>query len=279
MISFFKKIGIKGIIGIILVSINIFIAIFAPVIAPHDPLEQNLILRLKPPGTVNSFGVRYVLGTDSVGRDVMSRLIYGARLSILIGVVAMIISGVIGTILGLIAGFFGNIVDTIIMRIVDMQLAIPMIIFAIMWVVFFGSGIISVTVVIGFWGWVQFARFTRGNVLTIKQKTYIEASKAIGASNISIIFKHITPNLIGSVIVLASLRVGQAVLLESTLSFIGVGIQPPTPTWGNMLAENRDYLDLAWWTAVFPGISITSFVLGVNLLGDILRDLLDPKLK
>ncbi len=272
-----KRLGLKGMLGIFMIGITIFAAIFAPFLSPHNPYKQNLFNALQPPGTIDDSGNYFIMGTDAVGRDIFSRLLYGARISIIVGLGAVLISFIIGCILGLISGFMGGIIDSVIMRLVDIQMAIPMLIFAIMWVAFFGGGLKSLIIVIGVWGWVHYARFTRGQVLSIKENAYVEASYAIGASNFSIIFKHIAPNLIGSVIVLASLRLGHAVILESTLSFIGIGIQPPTPSWGGMLAENRNYLDIAWWAAVFPGIAITLFVLGANLLGDALRDLFDPK--
>ena len=204
-------------------------------------------------------------------------MIHGARFSLIVGITAVLISGTFGTLMGLLGGYYRGWIDTVIMRVVHMQLAMPMIVFAIAWMGFFGAGLWSVILVIGIWGWVQYARFTRSFVLSLKETEFVLASRALGARTSTIILHHIAPNLIGPVIVMATLQMGHAVLLESTLSFLGVGVNPPTPTWGGMVSDGRNYVDTAWWAVVFPGVAITLFVLGANFLGDALRDLFDPK--
>jgi peptide/nickel transport system permease protein len=254
----------KGFIGVVLMSFLVFVGLGADLVSPRDPLEQDLRARLTEPGVANARdGGTYLLGTDPLGRDILSRLI----------------SGTIGTLLGLLSGFYRGWLDAVVMRVVDMQLAMPLIVFAIAWMGFFGAGLLSVVLVIGIWGWVQYARFTRSFVLSIKETEYVLASRALGAGTPTIIFQHIAPNLIGPVIVMATLQMGHAVLLESTLSFLGVGVNPPTPTWGGMVADGRNYMDTSWWTVVLPGVAITLFVIGANFLGDALRDVLDPKIK
>jgi len=268
----------KGRIGLVLVAIVLFMAISADFISPYEPADTNLRLRLKEPGYVDTEGNFYLLGTDQLGRDNLSRIIYGARISILVSISAVSISGFIGVLLGTIAGYQGGWLDSVVMRMVDTQLSIPLIILAIVWVTFIGPSIIGIVIVIGIWGWVQYARLSRGMTLSLKENEFVQASRALGGSMLEIVFSHIVPNLIGPIIVLATLQLGQAVLLEAALSFLGVGVPPPTPTWGGMLSDGRAYIDIAWWVAVFPGIGITILVLGANLLGDTLRDALDPRI-
>lgn len=267
----------KGFIGVVLMLFLLVIGLGADLISPRDPLAQDLRARLTEPGIANAKdGSSYFLGTDPLGRDILSRIIHGARISLLVGITAVLISGTIGTVLGLLSGFYRGWLDAVVMRVVDMQLAMPLIVFAIAWMGFFGAGLLSVVLVIGLWGWVQYARFTRSFVLSLKEAEYVLASRALGAKTTTIIFQHIAPNLIGPVIVMATLQMGHAVLLESTLSFLGVGVNPPTPTWGGMVADGRNYMDTSWWTVVLPGFAITLFVIGANFLGDALRDMLDP---
>jgi peptide/nickel transport system permease protein len=251
-------------------------AIGADVIAPYDPFAQSLRLRHQPPSFSFAEGSHF-LGTDQVGRDVLSRIIYGARISIIVGIGAVCVSGVLGTLIGIVAGFYGGVLGALLMRLADIKLAMPMILFAIAWIAFFGPGLTSVVIVIGVWGWVPYARYTRGMVLYLREALFVQASVAMGASNGSIMFRHIAPNLLGAVTVMAALQLGEAVLLESVLSFLGVGVQAPTPTWGSMVADGRNYVDSAWWTVTFPGLAITAFVLGANFLGDAMRDALDPR--
>ena len=266
----------KGAIGLLLVLLTLATALLAPWLAPADPFRQDLRARLAPPGTIGRTGLVHHLGADALGRDILSRMIHGARISVLVGVSAVLVSGVVGTLLGLTAGYWGGWLGEVLMRLVDLQLAIPMILFAIAWIAFFGPGLASVVIVIGAWGWVQYARLVRGMTLSLKETQYVQASEALGARDAVILFQHILPNLIGPVIVMATLQLGEAVLLESALSFLGLGVQAPIPTWGGMVSDGRSYIDTAWWTVVFPGAAITLFVLGANFLGDALRDHLDP---
>ncbi len=270
----------KGTVGVLLMACLAVIGICAGGISPHDPLQQDLRARLTAPGLHNARnGDSYLLGTDEVGRDVLSRIIHGVRISLVVGITAVLISGTVGTLLGLVSGFYRGWLDSLIMRVVDMQLAMPLIIFAIAWIGFFGAGLLNVVLVIGIWGWVQYARFTRSFVLSLRETEFVLASRALGAGTGFIMLSHLAPNLLGSVIVTAPLQMGRAVLMESTLRFLGVGVQPPTPTWGGMVANARNYVDTAWWAVVFPGAAIMLFVLGANFLGDTLRDILDPKTK
>ncbi len=269
----------KGLLGLFLVGLLFVMALGADVISPFGPADSNLRLRLEPPGHVDDEGNVYLLGTDQLGRDNLTRIIYGARISVLVSISAVLISGSIGIFLGTVSGYLGGWTDSFIMRMVDTQLSIPMIMIAIVWIAFFGSGILGIVIIIGIWGWVQYARLARGMTLSLKEIEFVEAARSIGATAPRIMFKHIAPNLLGPIVVLATLQLGQAVLLEAALSFLGVGVPPPTPSWGSMLADGRAYIDTAWWTAVFPGLGITLLVLGANLLGDSLRDALDPRVR
>jgi len=268
-------------IGMFLVLLTIVVAVFATLIAPFDPDKaKDLRARLAPPTWLDDEReTTYLLGTDQVGRDLLSRIIYGARISLLVGILSVLISMVLGVILGLIAGFYGKWLDDVIMRLADVQFALPFILFAIIVMAIFGSGIWKLILVLGISNWVGFARVVRSQVISIKELEYVQAARAIGASNLRIIRKHVLPNVMSSIIVLATLNVATNILLEASLTFIGVGVDPSIPTWGGMLADGRNYIESAWWVATFPGIAIMITVLGFNLLGDWLRDELDPNLR
>ncbi len=268
----------KGRIGLLLIGAIVLVAIGADVIMPHDPYYASLTLRLMPPGYTNTSGQLFILGTDQLGRDNLSRIILGSRISLLVSLSAVLLSGTAGCVSGAVAGYLGGWVDAVTMRIADMQLSVPMILIAIVWFVVFGSSISGIIIIIGIWGWVQYARVARGMTLSLRETEYVLAARAVGSSDARIVLVHILPNLLGPITVLGTIQVGQAVLLEAALSFLGVGVQPPTPTWGGMLSEGRAYIDTAWWIAVFPGVAITMLVLGANLLGDALRDALDPRI-
>ena len=270
------RLGLKGTIGFTILGVIFLMALGADVISPADPLSQSLRARHQPP----SFGLEgpaHWLGADHLGRDILSRIIHGARISIIVGIGAVLVSGIIGTVIGITAGYRGGLLGALLMRLADMKLAMPMILFAIAWIAFFGPGLVSVIIVIGVWGWVPYARYARSMVLSLREALFVQSSVALGASSGDIMFRHIAPNLIGPIIVMATLQLGEAVLLESVLSFLGVGVQPPTPTWGSMVSDGRSYIDTAWWTVTFPGLAITLFVLAANLVGDTLRDILDPR--
>jgi peptide/nickel transport system permease protein len=217
------------------------------------------------------------LGTDALGRDLLSRLIYGSRISITIGVTAMAIGATAGTILGMIAGFYGKAADSIIMRIADIQLAFPFVLLAIAVIGVVGPSFTNLVIILGLASWMTYARVIRGEVLSIREREYIMAARVIGVPNAKIIFRHILPNLVHVVLVIATLEVGRMIIMESALSFLGLGIQPPDPTWGGMLNESQEYIGLAWWLTTWPGLAIVGAVLAINLLGDWLRDALDPR--
>jgi ABC-type dipeptide/oligopeptide/nickel transport system permease subunit len=260
-------------LGLAIVIILILIAIFAPLIAPYDPIE-----RIKKDSSLSP-GKAYFFGTDLLGRDIFSRVIYGSRISIEVGIVAVGISVVIGLFFGALSGYFGGISDIVIMRMADIFFAFPYILGAIAIMTVLGPGIVNIFIAIGILGWASFARIFRGSILSIKNKEYIEAARALGANNYRIITKHIFPNSMAPIIVYATMNVGVAIIVEAALSFLGLGVQPPTPSWGKMLAESLDYIDIAPWMMLFPGLAIVITVLGFVLLGDGLRDAFDPKLK
>jgi len=260
-------------IGLGIIIFFIVIAIFAPLIAPYDPIE-----RIKADSQMSP-SAKHWFGTDILGRDILSRVIYGTRISLQVGVVAVGISVFIGLFFGALAGYFGNVPDIIIMRLADIFFAFPYILGAIAIMTVLGPGLINIFIAIGVLGWASFARIFRGSILSIKNKEYIEAARALGASNSRIIVKHIFPNAFAPIIVYATMNVGIAIIVEAALSFLGLGVQPPTPAWGEMLSESMKYINSAPWMMFFPGLAILLTVLGFVLLGDGLRDAFDPKLK
>jgi len=259
--------------GVAVISIFIVIAILAPLIAPYPPEEQELSQRLAPPSLFHP------MGRDDFGRDILSRAIYGVRVSILVGIVVVGISAVIGVILGLIAGYFGGFLDELLMRIVDILLAFPGILLAIAIVAVLGPGLKNLLLALSLIGWVSYARLTRGQVLKIKELEYIEAARAIGAGNLRILFRHLLPNVIPPVIIQATLGIAGVIIAEASLSFLGLGVPPPSPSLGGMLSEGLSHLIDAPHLTIFPGLMISLLVLAFNFLGDGLRDLLDPRLK
>jgi peptide/nickel transport system permease protein len=256
------------------------VAIFGPTISPFDPNRQNIMLRLAAPGDEGARGAVHWLGSDALGRDVLSRLLYGARISLLVGVCAIAVGGTIGVIAGLVSGYFGGWIDDVIMRLGDIQLAFPFILLAIMFLVVLGPGVGNLILVLGIGQWVTYARIVRAQTLSLREKEFVEAARAMGDSTPSIIFRTILPNIVAPLTVIASFNVAAVILSEAALSFLGLGVPPDVPTWGSMLAESREQL-LAnkWWLAVFPGLAIVATVLSFNILGDWLRDFLDPRLK
>lgn len=264
-----------GLIGTIIVSFVVIIAIIGPLISPHNPVDSNLRARFEPPGFSDDSGV-YVLGTDQLGRDILSRIIAGSRVSVLVGVISVLISGTIGILYGLVSGFVGGWVDSLMMRIVDGILTIPFIILVVAISGIIGAGLITLIIILGLTGWVTYARVIRAEVLKVRQMEYVVAAYSMGQYRIKIMLLHILPNIISTGVVLAAIQVGVTILAESSLSFLGLGVQSPTVTWGLMLADGRQYINSAWWMTTFPGIAITITVLGVVFLGDWLRDFLDP---
>jgi peptide/nickel transport system permease protein len=268
-----------GVAMIILVFLLVIPGLFAEWVAPHDPIKGSLAARLKPPMWEKGGSSTYPLGTDKVGRDVLSRIIYGARVSLRVSLEAIIVSGVIGTTLGLLAGYFGGRIDVFIMRLVDISLGLPIILIALVFVAALGPSFATMNAVITMVLWSRYARQVRGEVLSIKERDFIARARVAGASHFRIMFRYLLPNVVNSLIVLATLQVGFVILLESSLSFLGAGIPRPTPAWGLMVADGRELIVTAWWIAMFPGLAIMLTVLSMNLVGDWLRDHLDPKLK
>lgn len=268
----------RGIVGAVL-FVAVVIIVAAPLIAPHDPLQQSLENNFRAPSlTPADDGNIYPLGTDQLGRDVLSRLIYGGRVSLTVGIAAVVIAGLLGVTLGLVSGYFGGWVDSVIMRLADIQLAVPSILLAIVMVAVMGPSLVNIVLVLAITGWVQYARVVRSNVLTIKEMEYIDAARCIGVSNMRMLFKHILPNAFYSVIIIATLQMARMILMEASLSFLGLGANISTPTWGNMIGDGRDYITSASWLCTIPGLAIVLVIIGINMLGDWLRDVLDPKL-
>lgn len=267
-----------AVIGIALLLLVVTCALLAPVLAPYDPLEQSLATRLQPPAWMRGGDSRHPLGTDHLGRDILSRIIYGARVSLLVAIVAVAVSGTLGTLLGLAAGYWRGKIDTLIMLLADVQLAFPFILLALAVMSVLGAGLRNVVLVLGITGWVAYGRLIRAEVLSLRAKEYIEAVRALGQKDGKIILRHILPNVMPSVIVMASLRIANMIIAEASLTFMGLGVEPHIPTWGSMLADGRGYITSAWWLATFPGLAIMLTVVGVNLVGDWLRDILDPRM-
>jgi len=254
-------------------------AVVAPWVLPLDPERQSLRARLKPPTLEGADGHAHLLGTDHLGRDVFTRVIYGSRVSLVIGVAAVIVGGLIGASLGLIAGFRGGRVDEIIMTLADAQLAFPFILLAIGIIAVLGPSFPTLIVVIGLSGWVTYARVLRSQVLVLRSREFVDAIHALGGSAARVIVRHVLPNVLSSLVVIATLELARAIVLEATLSFLGLGVQPPTPSWGGMVHEGREYLDSAWWISTAPGIVLMLTSVVVSRTGDWLRDLLDPTLR
>lgn len=262
-----------GMVGTAMVVAVVLVALLAPAIAPHDPTQHHRDVRFLPPGSPT-----FLLGTDQLGRDVLSRLLYGARISVLIGVSAVLVGGSVGATIGLVAGFYGGTLDALISRAIDTFLSIPFIILVLGVVGILGPSLLTLILVLGFTGWASYARVARAETMSVREREFVSAARALGASAGRISGRHILPNTMASLIVLATLDVAATILAESSLSFLGLGVQPPTVTWGLMIADGKDYIATAWWLALFPGLAISFTVLGVIFLGDWLRDVLDPKL-
>jgi len=261
-------------------AVVVLAAICAPLVAPYDPTQQSLRERLKAPTVFPEEGrQRHLLGTDQLGRDILSRIIYGSRVSLIVGFAAVLIGGAIGGSLGLLSGYAGGVVDEIVMLLVDAQLAFPFILLAIGIIAVLGPSFGNLIVIVGLSGWVTYARLVRAQVLTIKEREYVVAIRALGGSVWRIMASHIVPNTLAPFLVVTTLELARTILLESTLSFLGLGIQPPTPSWGGMLNEGRSYLDSAWWISALPGLVLMLTALVVSRVGDWLRDVLDPTLR
>ncbi|WP_019536323.1 ABC transporter permease subunit [Paenibacillus ginsengihumi] len=268
-----------GALGLLLLVIIILMSVAAPLIAPHDPAKANMAGKLLPPAWEAGGNADHLLGTDGLGRDIWSRIIYGSRISLIVGFCSVVISGFIGIALGLLAGYYGRWIDAAIMRVVDAFLAIPTILFMMLFMLVLGEGVGTLIFVIGITGWVSYARMIRSEVLSVRERNYVQAAKVIGTGDFRVMRTHILPNVLSSFIVLSTLSVGRVIISEAALSFLGLGIQPPEVSWGGMLSDGRQYLATSWWVATFPGLVITITVLAIIFVGDWLRDWLDPKLK
>jgi peptide/nickel transport system permease protein len=269
----------SAMLGAVVVVLFVLMAIFASQIAPYDPTKGNLRNRLLPPVWQEGSNPEFLLGTDVQGRDLLSRIIYGARISLQVGALAVSISMLVGTVLGALSGYYRGRVDALISRFADLLLAFPFLIFAIGMMAFLGPGFANLMLALTLKGWVGFFRLTRGTVMAEKTTEYVEAAKVVGQSNLAIIISEILPNIFHSILVLGTLRMGSLIIAEASLSFLGLGIQPPTPAWGSMVADGRDYLVTSWWISTLPGLTILLLVLSINLFGEGLRDILDPRLK
>ncbi|HEV8615560.1 MAG TPA: ABC transporter permease [Methylomirabilota bacterium] len=266
-------------VALVFMTALVVMAVAAPWLAPHDPERQSLRARLAAPTLEGADGRAHPLGTDHLGRDVLSRVIYGARVSLVIGFAAVAVGSLVGASLGVLAGFRGGWTDSVIMTLADAQLAFPFVLLAIGIIAVLGPSFPTLILVIGLSGWVGYARVLRSQVIVLRSREFVDAIHALGGSIARIVLKHILPNVVSSLIVIATLELARAVVLEATLSFLGLGIQPPTPSWGGMIQEGREYLDTAWWISTFPGLVLMSMSLVVSRAGDWLRDVLDPTLR
>ncbi len=269
----------KLICGAGLVLAVILMALFAPLLSRLDPDRVNLIARLTPPSWQAGGSVKYLLGTDQMGRDLLTRIMYGARISLLVGVLSVLTSGSLGTLLGLLAGFYGGRLDSLIMRLTDIQMALPFILLALLVVALLGPSLTNVIIVFTITAWYVYARVARASALSIRENAYVEAARALGATDRRILRRHVLPFLVSPLVVTASFEVARIITTEAALGFLGLGVPPPRPSWGNMISDGREYIQDAWWISTFPGVALLVTVLGINILGDALRDILDPRLK
>ena len=259
--------------GLVLIGALLLVAVIGPFIAPCDPYDTDPINKLDGPTNAHIFG------TDNLGRDILTRILYGARISVTIAVIILVVSGTVGTLIGVIAGYFGGGIDNILMRITDIFLAFPRLILAMVVAAALGRSLNNVVLAVAFTTWTIFARLARGQALAVKEEDYVEAARASGATNWRILFAHVLPMCVSPVIIQGTIAMGGIILIVAGLGFIGFGAQPPTPEWGVMVSDGRNYLPTAWWACVFPGLAIMLTVLGFNLLGDGVRDILDPRMR
>jgi ABC-type dipeptide/oligopeptide/nickel transport system permease subunit len=266
-----------ALVGALALLFVVVAAVTAPRVAPHDPVRQSLSRRYTPPVWLDGGRAEHPLGTDQIGRDVLSRIVHGARVSLLVGVCAVVLSSTLGVTLGLMSGFFAGRVDTFIMTVVDITLSFPALLLALAFAAALGPSLTTVILVLGLTGWERYARVVRAEVLALRERDFVEAARAMGARSTRILVRHVLPNTLSNIIVLATLQVAQAILQEAALSFLGVGTGGAYPTWGQMIAQGRDVVTVAWWLPTFPGLAILVTVLSINLIGDRLRDALDPR--
>ena len=257
----------------------VFVAVFAPMLAPFDPAQGSIRTRHIPPIWLEGGSAQHFFGTDSLGRDMLSRVMYGARIALMVAVSVLFAGGILGTIIGMFAGYLGGLVDEIAMRTVDLLLAMPFLLVALTVVIVFGQSLTQMIILLILFSWDNFARVVRAEALRIRNDAYVDAARVAGASDIRIVFRHILPGVFGVVLIVASLRVGQLILIEATLSFLGAGLPKSVPAWGVMVADGQDWITTAWWVAAVPGFMIFVVVMSFNFLGDWLRDYFDPRLR
>jgi peptide/nickel transport system permease protein len=274
-----RRLPAAGIAGALILVLAVVVALAAPRLAPFSPIDQNLLARLKPPGAQITPGAIHWLGTDALGRDVLSRLIYGTRVSLAVAALAVSVSGVVGVTIGVVAGYYRGWLAVVLMRFVDIVLSVPFLLLAIAVVAVLGPSLLHTVLVLGLTRWPRYARVAYGQTLAARKREFVEASRALGAGDLRLMLRHVLPEVSPSAVVVATLEVGLMVVYEAALSFLGLGVQPPTPSWGDMLASGRDYLASAWWLATFPGLAIMVTVLGANLAGDAVRLRLDPRVR
>lgn len=263
-----------ALLGLLIILLYAAVAVAAPALAPHGVRDVDLLNRFRPPGTPG-----FPLGTDHLGQDLLSRILYGARISITLGFLSVTVSALVGGMLGALAGYFGGLIDYLLSRLADLLMAVPYLLFAVFAMAVLGPGFGNLIIALTIKAWVEFFRLTRGEVLNQKTRDYVEAARAIGRTPGAIIVTEILPNIIHSLLVLATLRMGYMIILEASLSFLGLGVPPDVPAWGSMVATGKGYLTNAWWTSTFPGLAILMLVLSINLFGEGLRDALDPRLR
>jgi peptide/nickel transport system permease protein len=266
-------------IGASIVLAVVTMAVLAGSFAPNDPNRVNLVARLTPPFWEEGGNLRYLLGTDQLGRDLLSRIIYGARVSIMVGILSVVTGGTLGTLLGLIAGYYGGRLDSLIMRLTDIQMSMPFMLMALFVVALLGPSLTNIVVVFIITAWFIYARLARASTLSVRENQYIEAARALGASDVRVLRRHVLPSLVSPLVVIASFEIARIITTEAALGFLGLGVPPPDPSWGSMLSDGREYIQDAWWIATLPGLALMTTVLGINIVGDSLRDILDPRLK
>jgi peptide/nickel transport system permease protein len=270
-----RRLDALAVVGAVVVGASILLAVAAPVLAPGDPIKNSLLDRLTPP----TWGGEHPLGTDTLGRDVASRLLHGARVSLIVGFSAVVLAGVVGVALGLVSGWYRGWLDDLLMRLGDVQLAFPVLVLAVAVLAVLGASLLNLIIVLGVTGWITYARIVRGEVLTLRERDFVSAARALGANDAWILRRHLLPNVLPPLVVVATFSVARTIIAEASLSFLGLGIPAPEPSWGAMLDEGRNYITTGWWLALFPGLAILVVVLGINLVGDWLRDVLDPRLE
>ena len=273
MKTFIRRHG-RGVLGLIIAALVVVAAVAAPLLVAQDPLRSDFAVGLKPPGTPG-----HPLGTDQLGRDQLARVLYGARVALFIGLCCVLLTAVVGGLAGLLAGYYEGWLGAVVMRVADVQLSFPFILLALTINAIVGLGLRNIIVSLSVAGWVVYARVVRGEVLSVKEREFVHAAQALGLGRARLLFRHILPNVAPSIVIVASLQFAQFIVAEAAISFLGFGVQPPTPAWGSMLSESRDYLYVAWWLAAFPGAALAVTALGINLVGDWLRDVLDPRFR